>query len=1719
MLKRLLYITAIFFSCFTSYSQNYGNEWIDYSQKYYKFPVSTTGLYKIDYNFLTSNSIPITGISSSQFQIFGHDKEIPLYMVDNGDNSFDPGDYFLFVADKNDGWLDSVLFYDPSKIANPGYSLISDTNYYYFSWKNSGNGLRYQTEPDQNFSTYTPATNVIVKSEIAFGSIYVEGKVEDHASGSIYANGEGYGYSEVAATSSNSQTSVNFSTPQVYTGIDGQKPKVHCRVTSNSNATVLGSLSNNHHLRLNFGNANLLFKDTIFTGYQQIISNAEFQTTDLSNGTTPLFYEAVANIDGSVDRLVLTYATLNYARNPHASFSTFDRFMVRNQSGESKIRVDLSALGGNPIVFGFGSQNTAVLPINSSGVWQFNLPENTSGSETDVRIFDQSNPLIPILIVAVDSDAQFTDFTSVNIDSALIFVYPNAFKSAAENYKDYRESLQGGGYNVIMISSEEIYHHFGGGVQNGPAGIRRFVDYIYDQSIQKPVGLFLLGKGVSPYYFRQDPSALPNNFVPTFGYPSSDNAILSYLNGSKWDPLIPVGRISIRTNAELENYLSKVQEYEALQNQSISSYVETKDWQKQILHFVGGSDAIQQTNFQGFMNSMKSIAEDTLFAGNVTSYFKTSSAPLDPNVVAGVTEQIENGVSIMNFFGHASTTNNGFEINVDEPLNWNNAGKYPIVIGNSCYNGDLYLPSFGVTSERFVNLPQEGAIAFISSVGVGYDVPLYIYSSELYRQFSYKNYGGTFGHQIKKTIEYLQSIYSISSGPGFNLMYEAMCSQMVLNGDPLLRVNYNTNPEIHITNSDLSLSPANVNLNTDSLYLTIKIKNLGKSVNQPLQVEIKRDFPGTNIDSVYTVTLDSLNYEYTLIKSFPLQAQIAAGINTFTVSVDIPSFIDEQFEEYTNNTATANFFLNIDGINPIWPYNYAVVPYDTITVKASTINPLAELRTYVFQIDTTDTYDSPQFRTFTLSELGGVKEVRYNEWLNNSGLSFPLICADSEVYFWRVAVDSSVLNWSEFSFQYIKDHWGWGQDHFFQFKNNDFAGMEYNRTDRLREFPISQLNVITINAYDSYTTSNDWQINGEQQDYATCGTLPAIYVGVVDPITLQAWKTHCPGGAAPNNDPSMDFGNYNNNCGCRNRYEKYFVFDQSDATQLANLENMLTSGIPDSNYVVVYAPVAAYYSYWDSLYPTLFTTFQNLGATNIVDTLSDAPMAVFFKKGTSSQTQTKIWPTDIAIVNGPQLFLKADVYRPNYIGIETSPIIGPSFNWEAVYWRRDSLENPATDSVRLQIKQFDTNLQYVSTLDTIFTPNDSILNLNSLIDATVYPYIQIGVYNSDVTYLTPGQVDRLHVLYSPVPEAAIDGSNGYYFSLLTDTIFEGQNGSFAFDIKNVSEFPMDSLLVSYWIEGDDHIKHFISYPRQDSLRVGQTFRDTIEFSSLNLAGYNVIWTEVNPYINGTLMTDQLEQYHFNNICQIPLYVIGDDQHPILDVTFNGEHILNRDIVNPASDILITLKDDNPFLVMDNITDTTLFGIYLTDPNGVQKRIPFIDANGNSVLEWIPANASNKKFIIRYPAYFELDGIYELSVQGSDRSNNLSGDFAYKIEFEVVHESTITQMMNYPNPFSTSTRFVFTLTGSEVPDDIRIQILTVSGKIVKTINEEEIGEIKIGRNITEFAWDGRDDFGDQLANGVYLYKVETKINGSDIKLRESGADLYFHKEFGKMYLMR
>src|SRR5690606_975775 len=110
--------------------------------------------------------------------------------------------------------------------------------------------------------------------------------------------------------------------------------------------------------------------------------------------------------------------------------------------------------------------------------------------------------------------------------------------------------------------------------------------------------------------------------------------------------------------------------------------------------------------------------------------------------------------------------------------------------------------------------------------------------------------------------------------------------------------------------------------------------------------------------------------------------------------------------------------------------------------------------------------------------------------------------------------------------------------------------------------------------------------------------------------------------------------------------------------------------------------------------------------------------------------------------------------------------------------------------------------------------------------------------------------------------------------------------------------------------------------------------------------------------------------------------------------------------------------------------------------------------GEPLMEWIPADASNRKFKITYRGDFAMDGKYRLLVQGVDKSGNVSGDFEYDIEFEVDHNAAITNLMNYPNPFTTSTQFVFTLTGSVIPDEFTIQIMNVTGTVVREITKEE-----------------------------------------------------------------
>ena len=149
-----------------------------------------------------------------------------------------------------------------------------------------------------------------------------------------------------------------------------------------------------------------------------------------------------------------------------------------------------------------------------------------------------------------------------------------------------------------------------------------------------------------------------------------------------YEPSVPIGRICARTGNEILDYLAKVQEFEQVQSGP------PQTWMKEILHFGGGNNQGQQDQLAGYLSTYEQIMEDSLYGGHVTTYLKNSNDPIVINQSDTLQAQIDNGVSIMTFFGHASGS--GFDQSTDEPSEYNNQGKYPLIVANSCFAGDIH---------------------------------------------------------------------------------------------------------------------------------------------------------------------------------------------------------------------------------------------------------------------------------------------------------------------------------------------------------------------------------------------------------------------------------------------------------------------------------------------------------------------------------------------------------------------------------------------------------------------------------------------------------------------------------------------------------------------------------------------------------------------------------------------------------------------------------------------------------------------------------------------------------------------------------------------------------------------------------------------------------------------------------------------------------------------
>ena len=202
----------------------------------------------------------------------------------------------------------------------------------------------------------------------------------------------------------------------------------------------------------------------------------------------------------------------------------------------------------------------------------------------------------------------------------------------------------------------------------------------------------------------------------------------------------------------------------------------------------------------------------------------------------------------------------------------------------------------------------------------------------------------------------------------------------------------------------------------------------------------------------------------------------------------------------------------------------------------------------------------------------------------------------------------------------------------------------------------------------------------------------------------------------------------------------------------------------------------------------------------------------------------------------------------------------------------------------------------------------------------------------------------------------------------------------------------------------------------------------------------------------------------------------DNEGPIINLFLNDESFVNGGITNNAPIILAKLEDENGINTASGIGHDIIAII-----DGDEENPIIMNEFYETEIDDFTRGTATRKIRDLEP------GLHTLTFRAWDVYNNSS---TAELQFVVVEsdELELENVLNYPNPFVNYTEFWFNHNRPFEPLDVQVQIFTVSGKVVKTINQSVVTDGFLSRDIT---WDGKDDFGQAIGKGVYVYKITVK----------------------------
>jgi len=1662
--------------CQSAVAQPYGNEWIDFNQSYFKFKIAEDGIYRISQSELIDVGFPVSTIDPRKIQLFHLGQEVAIELSGQADGVFDDGDYIQFYGEKNDGITDTDLYIEPNAQPHTLYNIFSDTSAYFLTFKlNLETGMRL-TRFFENNVTNIPQDNYAIEEKLlVLNSSYYEGQSYGRSNQIVlpaYDFGEGWTgpFAKLNQSLTNTITDIN---DQVE---DDQDPMLE--------VLLVGGNNNAHRVEILVGpDASNLRSITIedFNADENRLVNQNIEWSDISESGDLVVRADVLGVDGNADRASVTYIKIDYTRGFDENASAITNFFTKaNPSGKSYIVVNNPVADPwlyditdpfDPIEIGF---NESFGEINA-------VIQNTATSR---ELYLQSGTKSVAAITP-------TSFTQINpaLYNYLIVTHRNLQKSTTSGepdpinaYENYRESAVGGGYSVLVTEMNQIFDQFNFGISS-PIAIRRFCEYMYNNG--NPEFLFFIGKAsnVQAGYYRQDPaSASVRHLVPTFGWPGADIPFTENLNGGVIAPSIATGRINATSPDHVQAYLNKVIEHDQRTFDDLR--------RKNLVFLSGGASEQELNSFRSFTDGFKATAENKYLGGEGVVIAKKNNSAVE---LINISEEVNSGVMMITFFGHSSATVTDIEVgSVSDPsFGYANQGKYPVFLVNGCNAGDFFSEneSFGVD---WILTPNLGALGFMAHSSLAFSTQLRRYTDLFFQTSVDIDF-------INKTIGEIKQETSRRYVQTFGSGSASISQVQLLNlqGDPAVKMFAVDKPDFEVDANNAiagTFDGSQLLASVDSFYLDFDIKNLGISSDSLFLVQVQRTFPDGSSVIYGPEIFDPLLRQDTLRFVIDNQVDNTNGMNTLSIQVDPFNSIDEMNE--ANNIANFELFLSSGSTFNLLPANNAVISNPEVNFFFQSTNHLVGNRTFDLEIDTVVTFDSPiLIRESIQGKVVGQHNIDFDAVANFS---------DGTIIYWRTKFTTPLPDegndWivSTFMLDRTKNE-GWNQSAVDQLITSQITGLTLDSNTGLWSFlsQMESLDVQIFGASHPVGMLEDTKVLLSGQNYFLTTSIndPGCRDNTINFMALKR-QSIVPFKPLPTSGADVL-----NSLVCGLVPQTIYNFTPADFSGAVNPEDYIDA-LENGDHVLIFSLGTLGYSGWTDSFKTKLETL-GINRTTL-DNLEDGePLIILGAKNSAANSATVILatttPKDEQLLN-----LTENVVGNFDTGKINSTKIGPALSWGTVDVNVTPSANPGDDQQVITIYGIDRQNMRTQLLQS---DTETSFDLSGT-DPDQYPNVELELLVSDNVAFSPPQLVGWEVSYQTAPEGILLSSDQAGIANPAEKD-EGEpfNSTFTFWNFSAKDF-QDSVAIIYDLRNEGSGSILSDTLRIAGVKQNDSINFLLEFSTIKNLGENGLTIFVNK-------ADEQEVYLSNNSMRIPgfLMVNPDATNPILEVSFDGNFIMDGDIVSPTPFVQVRLTDENQFLLKQ---DTTGINMYIRYPcEGCDfVRIAFSDPRVN----WTPAS-ENSQFEAGFKSDKLEDGLHAFRVQATDASGNESGLEPFEINFEVINESTITNFYPYPNPFSTSTQFVFTLTGAEIPEDIKIQIMTISGRIVKEIFMVDMGPIFIGNNRTEYAWDGRDNYGDELANGVYLYRVMIKNAGENFEHRQTAGDRGFKHGLGKMYILR